>query len=176
MGDPGLAEETDIKFRMFYTSNASISTSSIVLSETEYFERKAQGTLGNIPVTTWTSTNPLRLSVTWSDEQPLLDEQEVQMYVDYQNLGKGFIDKLEVGSTYFVLPGNLEFQTCDDYKLEGNNIVLKRELDFLQKRAKISTCTFKAKGTGIIDSRSMVGAASYTYEVDTKVTVPIIQK
>lgn len=176
MGDPGLAEDTDIKFRTFYTSNATISTSVVVLSEVEYFERKARDTLGEIPISTWTSTNPLRVTVTWSDEQPLLDAQEVQMYVDYQNLGTGFIDKLEPGEVYFIVPGNIEFQSCDDYRLEGEILILKRELDFLQKRAKRSTCTFKAKGTGTIDSRSIVGVAAYRYEIDSAVTVPIIGK
>jgi len=176
MGDPGLAEETKIKLRMFYSSNSSISTTVAVLSEVEYFERKSAGTLGEIPITTWASTNPLKISVSWSDQQPLLDSQEVQMYIDYQNTGKGFIEKLGPGDVYFVIPGNLEFRACDDYGLEGNRIVLKREIDFVQKRAKRSTCTFKAKASEAIDSRSIVGIAIYRYEIDEEVRVPIIRK
>jgi hypothetical protein len=176
MGDTGLAEKTDIKMRSFYGSNTSLSTTVAVLSEVEYFQRKAQGKLGEIPVSTWASTNPLELTVSWSDPMPLLDAQAVQMYVDYQNSGSGFIEKLGIGEVTFIVPENIQFVTCDDYKLEGNSITLKRDLDFVQKQAKRSTCTFKAKASGTIDSRSLVGTALYTYEIDSEVTVPIIQK
>jgi len=176
MGDAGLAESTDIKMRSFYVSNTTISTTVAVLSEVEYFQRKAQGKLGEISVSTWSSTNPLELTVSWSDPMPLLDAQAVQMYVDYQNSGSGFIEKLGIGEVTFIVPENIQFVTCDDYKLEGNSITLKRDLDFVQKQAKRSTCTFKAKASGTIDSRSLVGTALYTYEIDSEVTVPIIQK
>jgi hypothetical protein len=176
MGDPGLAQQTAIKMRSFYTSNATTSTTVVALSETEYFQRKQADTLSTIPVSTWTSTNPLLLTVTWSDPMPLLDAQAVQMYVDYQNLGSGYIEKLSAGQVTFTLPTNIEFVSCDDYNLTDGKLFLKRDLDFLQKRAKRSTCTFKAKASGTIDSQSIVGTALYDYEIDNTVTVPIIQK
>lgn len=176
MGDAGLAEKTDIKMRSFYRSNVTISTTVAVLSEVEYFQRKAQGRLSEIPVYTWMSTNPLQLTISWSDTMPLLDAQAVQMYVDYQNTGSGYVEKLMPGEVTFVVPTNIEFVSCDDYNVTGNKLVLKRDLDFLQKRAKRSTCTFKAKASGTIDSQSLSGMALYSYEIDSKVTVPIIQK
>jgi len=176
MGDPGLAEKTDIKMRSFYKSRAMTSTTVAVLNEVEYFQRKAKGTLGEIQVSTWSSTNPLLLTVSWSDPMPLLDAQEVQMYVDYQNLGDGYIEKLNTSDVTFTVPENLEFMSCDDYKNEGGSLILKRDLDLLQKRAKRSTCTFKAVAAGPVDSRSLTGTAAYNYEIDGTVTVPIIQK
>lgn len=176
MGDPGLAEKTDIRMRSFYRSKAMISTTVAVLNEVEYFQRKAKGTLGEIPVSAWSSTNPLQLTITWSDPMPLLDAQEVQMYVDYQNLGSGFMEKMNAGNVIFAIPENLEFVSCDDYGSEGGKLVLKRDLDFTQKRAKRSTCTFKARASGPVDSRSLVGTAFYDYEIDGKITVPIIQR
>ena len=176
MGDVGLAEKTDITMRSFYKSNTTLSTTVAVLSEVEYFQRKAQGKLGEIPISTWSSTNPLELTVSWSDPMPLLDAQAVQMYVDYRNSGNGFIENLTTGEVTFTVPGNIEFVSCDDYKMAGEKLTLKRDLDFVQKQAKRSTCTFKANASGTIDSRSLVGTALYTYEIDSEVTVPIIQK
>lgn len=176
MENAGLADQTTIKMRSFYRSNATVSTTVAVLNEVEYFQRKAADTLGEIPVSTYTSTNPLQLTVSWSDPMPLLDGQEVQMYVDYQNLGEGFIDGLSAGNVTFLMPGNLKFVSCDDYRQDGERLVLKRDLDFLQKRAKRSTCTFTANASTAVDSRSLVGTASYAYELDSSITVPIIQR
>ena len=178
MGDAGLAESTNIKMRSFYSSNATMSTTVAVLNEVEYFQRKANGKLDEIPVSTYSSTNPLQLTVTWSDTMPLLDAQGVQMYVNYQNKGEGFIDRLYAGNVTFTIPSNLEFVTCDDYGYNAatGKMTLMRDLDFLQKTAKKSTCTFKAKASGAMDSRSLVGTALYMYELDSTVNVPIIQK
>jgi|GEM_PF-5320734 len=180
MGDPGLAEKTNIKLRSTYVSNASTSTTVAVLSDTEYFQRKAKGTLGEIPTSTWTSTSPLQLTVSWSDTMPLLDKQNVQMYVDYKNTGSGIIENLMPHQAFFSIPSNLEPKNCDDYTLvnlpEGNRLELKNQLDFIQNKAKRSTCTFVAHSAGPIDSTSITGWVQYTYEIDNTITVPIIQK
>jgi len=181
MGDPGLAEKTDIKIRSFYSSETSIATTVAALSETEYFHRKATGTLDAIPVATTTTNNPLRLSISWSDAMPLLDKQEVQMYVDYKNNGEGYITTLEKNSVVFNIPSNLQAVRCDDYTLStiaqpGGTMTLSKTLDFVQKSAKRSTCTFAVKAAGTIDSQSISGRASYLYETDSTVSVPIIQR
>jgi len=153
-----------------------MTTTVAVLKEVEYFQRKAQNKLGEIPVTIWSSTNPLKVTVSWSDDMPLLENQEVQMYVDYKNEGTGFVGTLNPGDVTFTVPSNLKFVTCNDYELNGDKIVLKQPIEFVQKKGKKSTCTFTAVANTTIDSQALLGNALYNYELDSTVTVPIIQK
>lgn len=171
--------DCNVRFKTQHTSEATASTTVIALSDTEWQQRKAQGTLSEIPVSSFLSNNPLKISISWSEDPHFLDQSVVQMYVDYENLGSGSIRKLAAESVKITIPETLVLTDpkCDDYDLNGNQLVLSRSLDFVAKKAKRSTCNFKVDALDKdINSQSITATAEYVYETDNSVKIPLLKK
>jgi len=183
-----------VRFNASYISNATLTTSVSVLQDTEYMLRRQAGTLKDIQENTWKSASPLVLSISWGSEgQPLLDNSVNQMYIDYRNNGDGTIERLEGGPVEILgsettpgqviiqVPGNLEPSgelPCDDYTWNpyDRTLTLNRDIDFIRKEAKRSTCTFTAKATQPVDSKSLVVFATYRYAIDGSMSIPLLAR
>lgn len=164
-----------VRFKTTYTSNMTMSQNIVVLDEFEWMERENRGTRKDIPVYTYSSTNPLRMEISFSHDQPLIEEAEVRMYIDYYDDGTGIISELGPGDVKIEVPGNLEFITCDDYKMEDNMLVLDKEKKFFNKKAVRSTCEFNTLAEQVIDTRTMFIEALYGYSLDNEFTVSILR-
>jgi len=173
-----------VSFKATYTSNATMSTTVAVLQEVEYMQRKAAGKLDEIPIRTFTSRNPLQLTVSWGPYgQPLLHGSANQLYIDYSNAGTGTIARLEPGQVVIQVPANMGNDiNCDDYSKSaawGNGdrtLTLSKQLDFLRKEAKRSTCTFIANASQPIDSQSLAITATYRYQLEGTVSIPLVAR
>lgn len=171
-----------VYFTSSYLSNSTLSTTVAVLKETEFMQRMQAGTLGEIPITTWSSTSPLELSVSWGpDSQPLLDNSQNQLHIGYANKGTGAIAKLDAGQVIIQVPENIEpsgQMPCDDYSWNPGTrtLTLNRQIDFIQKKAKTSTCTFTAKADQPVDSESLVVSAEYGYSIDGSVNMQLLSR
>ncbi len=172
--------ECEVRFKTSHKATATASTTVIALSDTEWQQRKARGTLSALPINTYVSSNPLKVEISWSEDPRFLDQSTIQMYVEYRNAGSGSIKKLESKAVNITLPKNLELAdpNCDDYSydVDKRELILVRSLDFIAKKAKRSTCTFKTKAAGDIDSQSIVATADYVYETDNSVKIPMLKK
>jgi hypothetical protein len=169
-----------VSFKANYMSNATMSTTVAVLQELEYAQRKAAGKLDEIPIRTFTSRNPLQLTISWGPYgQPLLDSSANQLYIDYSNAGTGTIAMLEPGQVTIQVPANMGNDiNCDDYSWDATKrtLTLSKQLDFLRKEAKRSTCTFTAKASKSIDSQSLAITATYRYQLEGTVSIPLVAR
>jgi len=169
-----------VYFSANYTSNATLSTTVAALQDAEYMQRKQAGSLGDIPTSTWKSRNPLELSISWGPEgMPLLDSSSNYMYIDYRNAGNGAIPNLKPGQVMIQVPANMgDGISCDDYSWNAGSrtLTLSRQLDFLQKQAKRSTCTFTAKASQPVDSATVVISAAYRYIIEGSVGIPLLAR
>ena len=168
-------ETCKVRFKTSYTSNMTMSQNIVVLEEFEWLEREDRGTRKDIPVHSYRSTNPLRMEFSFSQDQPLIEESEVKMYIDYYDDGTGIINELEPGDVMIKLPGNLEFITCDDYNIDGGMLVLNKEKKFISKKAVRSTCEFITQAEQVIDTRAMLVEALYTYNLDNEFEARILR-
>jgi hypothetical protein len=176
----GFERTCPVMFTANYLSNATMSTTVAVLQEVEYMQRKAADKLGEIPIKTFTSLNPLQLQVSWGPEgQPLLHLSSNQLHIDYSNAGTGTISRLEPGQVVITVPANMgDTFDCDDYRWDASTttLTLSRQLDFVRNKAKRSTCTFIAKASQPIDSQSLVITAAYRYSIDGQVSIPLLAR
>ncbi len=169
-----------VLFMADYRSDFKMSTTVAVLDDVEYMQRKAAGKLGEIEVSTWSSRSPLQITVSWGPEgQPFLSDSRNQMYINYRNTGSGTIAKMEREKVVIKVPSNMGGSfICDDYGFdaEKRELVLSKDLDFVRKEAKKSTCTFTAKAGQPIDSQGLVLSAEYRYQVEGTVEIPLLAK
>lgn len=171
-----------VYFTASYLSNSTLSSTVVVLQETEYVQRRQAGTMGDIPITTWNSRSPLELSVSWGpDGQLMLENSLNQLHITYANKGAGAIAKLEAGQVIIRVPENVEpdgQMPCDDYTWDTGTrtLTLNRQIDFVQKRAKTSTCTFRAVTDQPVDSESLVVSAEYRYSIDGTVNMQLLSR
>ena len=143
-----------------------------VLSESEYLQRERTGKTMNIY--SGSTENPLKISLSFSSDQPFINETTEYMYINYYNTGRGNINKLEKGSVIIKVPDNIQM-TCDDY--EGNNILrLNRDLIFNNKQTKKSTCKIITNAKQLIDSKNLVISSNYKYWFDNSIIVKIKPK
>lgn len=168
-------DKCTVRFKTAYTSNMTLSQGVIVLTETEWFEREQKGTRTDITAAVYSTTNPLRITTSFSQGQPLIEQATVKMYLDYSDAGTGVIRNLKAGDVKIKLPGNLELISCDDYKSEGGFLVLNKEKIFINKKTSRSTCEFKTKASQAIDSRPVFVEAIYGYEIDSSFDVNILK-
>ena len=172
VGKIDFEKDCTIKFKATYSSNSSAGTTVAVLDESDYMERERTGKLGEIPINSWNSVSPLRITIRGLDK-PLIDNQRADMHIDYSNTGAGNIEALEIGSVIINLPGNLLSPDCDDYSQTAEGLVLKRRLEFTSGQAKSSSCTFIAKAWLPIDSRPLGVSAAYTYQLLQQVVIKV---
>jgi hypothetical protein len=158
-----------IKFRTEYTAQNSVFQDIAVLSESEYQQRELDGTLHNIPIQSSFPSSPLQIGLRFTDPQPLIDNEEYSMFIDYNNIGEGIVE-LEQGSITIVRPGNIDTMSCNNY---DNSLVLNREITFINKRGTPTTCTFTTDSVDLLEIQTMRIDVDYVYKIDNSLTIKI---
>lgn len=109
-----LDKDCNIKFRISYETNNSYFQDIAVLSEAEYQQRELEGTLQQVPVRFSYPNSPFKISLKFSDDQPLINNESYYMYIDYTTVGSGF---LNINSVAINVPNNVKDFSCKDYSL-----------------------------------------------------------
>ena len=172
-GDVDFERNCELKFSASYEADIFRTQSVIVLQEAEYYQREQAGTLENLTATSSASNNPLSIAITFSEQQPFLENEQNIMYIDYSYSGEGYIDSLPVGSITMKLPDNMKSIDCNDYDLVGGEYSLNREKTFINKRVPRSTCTFTASASQPIDSKTITLEGTYKYSLDNSLLVKV---
>jgi len=167
-----LSRDCNIKFALNYSGKFTFYQDVVVLTQSEYNTRLLQGTLHNIPIKSSSSSSPLQISLTFSEEQPLLENTNVNAQISYTYTGNGFID-VGAGSVIINLPDNLEVSGAGCRGDYDSGLSLSNKLKFINKRASPTTCTFGAKASQIIDIKLLTITADYTYTIDGSVPVRV---
>jgi len=167
---PDITTDThcSIKFRVSYEASNSIFQDIAVLSQSEYTQREIDGTLQNIPIQSTSAKGPLNIYLTFSEPQPFLaDQSGYNMYINYQNRGKGFFgDDLSIT----IAPPNNIGLTCSDY---GTDFILDRELTFIKGKAVRSICDFDTSSVPTISIRSLGINIDYSYTIHNSISIMV---
>lgn len=178
LGETDFAKDCEIKLRASYKSNLLLTQDVISMSESEYYARGELGTLSELTVNSQTSTNPLKISLSFSDEQPFITGEEQKMYVHYSYSGDGYIDKLD--DVNITVPDFIASIECNGYELvtqdNGDRYLTQtREIKFSNKEAASTTCTFSTDvGSEPIKTGKISLTATYIYKFDESLIVKII--
>lgn len=169
-----LPTDCPIKFRVNYTGEFSLFQDVVVLTESEYEMRQQAGILHNIPIQTSSSPRPLKISVSFTEDQPFLEGIDVDMHVNYAYTGNAFMNVDDVKMTF---PENLQSPSdpldCKDYDISGNPLLLKEPLKFINKRASPSICTFTTKASQPMDIKTLSLTATYKYILDNSLLIKV---
>lgn len=167
-----LSRDCKIKFAVSYKGKFTFYQDVVVLTQSEYNIRLSQGTLHNIPIKSSFSSSPLQISLIFSEEQPLLENTNVDAQINYAYTGNGFID-VGAGDVIINLPSNLEVSGAGCRGDYDSGLSLISPLKFINKKASPSTCTFKAKTSQLIDIKLLTITADYKYTIDSSVPVRV---
>ena len=175
-GSVNFERDCSISFKLDYSANFSRSQSIAVITENEYNQRDAAGTLSSITTSTSSTTNPIDVIFSFSKSFPLLEGDRVSIFIDYINKENGLIDKLDAGDIKIKTTRNMDDIDCNDYDLQGDELVLNRNLKFFGGKAPRSTCTFTAtvSTTSPVDVQTINLIATYKYSLDNSLAVKVI--
>lgn len=168
-----------IKFSLNYTANYSYFQDIAVLSESEYYQREASGTLKDIPIQSSSTVSPLGISIEFSEEQPLLENQNYYMYINYYNRGDGFITvnkddiTLKTPTNINIIQEDGKYCGGDYNQKDANTFQLNKNLIFLRDKATPSTCKFTTSDVSTIDIKSLSLTANYKYLLDNSISVRV---
>ncbi|HLE07953.1 MAG TPA: hypothetical protein VI933_05050 [archaeon] len=180
-----------LQFRAIYDADLFQTHGIVVLSEGEF----ATGKTHSVPKST-SSGSPLKISASWSETLPFVEKDDVYLTLDYSYTGDGIIDKLRgnegngniFGDVNITFPSDLELDeknigtNCADFSKiiksagSANLLNLKRTLTFIDKKAKPSTCQFKTKVSGPVETGTLEIDARFTYQIDGSVGVVVKPK
>jgi hypothetical protein len=193
-GNIDLDKDCDVKFKLSYNTEYSLFQDIAVLSQSEYEQREAAGTLNDIPIQSSSPLSPFKISLTLLGEQPFITGEKYYMSIDYANIGSGFIEvkKYDIG---IATPANVnDFSCSDDYISTSSSsglpgfsggssssssnfdLVLNKDLIFISNRAPTSTCTFTASTSQPMDIKSLTITASYKYVLYNSILIKVKRK
>ncbi|MFH0929563.1 MAG: hypothetical protein V1818_04415 [Candidatus Aenigmatarchaeota archaeon] len=164
-----LEKDCEIKISATFTSDLTLYNDIVVLSQDEYLSRQVKGTLYNIPVQKSSSKSPFNIVLTFPEKQPFLaDTSEYSFYIDYYNVGDGFLTVYNNDNSIQVNgAGNMRITSC-----AGGSSGDK--LNFINNKAPRKTCYFTTDNIGQpISIETMNITAEYTYMIDKSVTVKV---
>ncbi|MDD5417240.1 MAG: hypothetical protein PHU12_04700, partial [Candidatus Aenigmarchaeota archaeon] len=176
------AEDTDvetpceIKFRTTYDTTSETSSTVNVLTETEYYTREEQGTLVDVPVHTAITDSSLLMELEFSEVQPFMTNEEIYVYINYQDIGPGYLKELNKGDVVLTIPNNLKGNCTGYAKVSESQYILNTTLKFNDKKAPSTTCKFKTNASQIIDAGVLRITASYKYQFDNSLLLNVNPK
>jgi hypothetical protein len=167
-GSTDLDKNCNVKFRVKYDAEYSMFQDIAVLTQSEYEQREVSGTLNNIPIQSSFPETPLRISLSFSDTQPFINNENYYMNLDYYNKGNGFIE-VEKENITIKTSSNIKDFSCNDY----NDLALNRSLKFIENRAAGSTCSFTTVAAQPLDIKSLTITARYKYMLDNSILIKV---
>jgi len=169
-----LDRDCELKFRVGYKGKFSLFQDIAVLTTSEYNTRLMQGTLNSLPISSSFSSSPLKISLTFTEEQPFLDGTSTDVQINYVYTGSGFINVTR-GGVEIKVPENLINPSCKDYDYNSGTqtLSLNKELKFVSKRSTPSICTFTAKASQPLDIKSLILTANYNYKIDGSIPITV---
>jgi len=171
IGTVDFGRDCALRFITTYTGQARISQTVAALTMQEYDAQDIAGTLGETPLYYSSTTNPLSLAASFSPEQPFREGDTVYMYLDYSDVGSGFLDKLSTGDVEIMQPANLQLVSCDDYSASKGTAVLFRNCgggEFAQSKYA-SGIAIDANGDGALESYEWRSTALVDKDIETLV-------
>jgi hypothetical protein len=164
----------EVRFKTSYEGQLQLLQDVVVLSEAEYEARTAAETLGEIQITSSSSSNPLSIKISFSEPQPFLDGERYYMYIDYSYTGVGLIDRLDSEKITIKFPDNMKDISCDVYEKKNGYYNLTQALIFINRRAPRSTCAFTADSGDLpVKTSALSLIANYKYVLDDSFTVKV---
>ncbi len=170
-GNVELPSNCQISFKMSYEGEYEASQDIVVLSSSEYEQRSRSGTLNEFLPKFEETTSPLYIALTFSELQPFKSGEEIRMKIDYENRGSG---DLKIENLEITVPNSLEPESCDDFKINGQKLILKKPIEFFGKKAAGSVCVFKTKTDVPISMEKMKISGKYKYTVRDYINVEVI--
>jgi len=173
-----LSRDCELKFRVEYKGKFSLFQDIAVLTLSEYNTRLMQGTLKNLPISSSSSSSPLKISLSFTEDQPFLDGTSTNAQINYAYTGDGFID-VKYGGVAIKVPDNLQGSnpSCTDYNYDSGTQTLSLNktdgLKFISKRSTPSICTFTTKASQMLDIKSLILNASYKYMIDGSIPITV---
>ena len=132
-----------------------------VLPEGEYFQREADGTLGQVQIGSTSSSSPLSINLKFSEHQPFLENQGYFMYFDYYDNGIGNFEDLNVSFKY---PANIDASGCPSSV---------NDIKFVRGLSASNSCPFSTHAVSVIDIKSMEINANYKYSLDDSINIKV---
>ncbi|MFZ3076901.1 MAG: hypothetical protein WA139_00415 [Candidatus Aenigmatarchaeota archaeon] len=167
--------DCQIRFMSSYSAELMATQDIIVLDESEFLDEQRNGKISERQANFVSTDNPLRITFSFSSQQPFEDKTDEFMYIEYSNTGSGNLEKLSKGSVQFTAPNNVKI-SCDDYTAEGSKFTLDRDLVFTGGRAKKSACKMTTGAQQPVDFKNIQLTANYLYTVDNFINVKIKRK
>ena len=167
-GNTSLDKDCKVKFRVTYDAEYSIFQDIAVLSSSEYQLKEVEGTLGDVPIQISSTESPFKVTLSFSDKQPFIENENYYLNLDYYNSGIGVIDFKALTIT---TPDNVENFNCSDY-----NYKTKAELCTLFFKSKPGDFWYSfcdANHDGIVDINDIIllgGVMSNTLNINRKLT------
>lgn len=165
----------NIKLKVVYNANTYLKQDVAVLNDAEYTARQSAGTLSSIPLQSSGLAASLSISFRLSENQPLRQTapgEKVYAYINIQNAGNGYIEKLKEGDVNITYPSNLKGE-CSGFVMKGKNAINNRTFSFYQNKAPQITCSFDAIPSEPIDIKTFVITVNYKYQLDNSLNVKI---
>ena len=174
-GETSLPKTCRLGFEFSYEANYTKAQDIIVLSYDEYERRSKENSLGEFVPETHEEESPLKISLSFSEEQPFEQGDEISMTIQYSNVGKG---TLEIKDVKIRVPENLHAVSCDDYTIESDRsgrqvLSLSKKLKFYGSSTENSVCRFQIWGSQPVDIKLMEIEGKYIYELEDYITVGV---
>ncbi|MBU3896788.1 MAG: hypothetical protein KJ697_02540 [Nanoarchaeota archaeon] len=112
--DTNFPVDCKVKFRASYDTSATFSKTINVLQESEFYSREADGTLGEIRSSSFSTVGNLNSDISFSESQPFLEGEDVYTYIDYSYSGDGQIIKINKDDITIDFPANVDPE-CSNY-------------------------------------------------------------
>lgn len=168
-GNVDLDTDCKVKFRIEYDAEYSLFQNIAVLSQSEYEQRELAGTLHDIPIQSSFPDSPLRISLSFSETQPFINNEKYYLQLDYRNVGGGVVN-VDSGDITIKPPANVKEFSCADY---SGNLANSKALNFISNRASTSSCSFTTSTAQTMDIMSLVVSARYKYMLDNSILIKV---
>ena len=177
-GDTDFDRECTVRFRTTYDTYTTMSTTTHVLSEAEYYAREDAGTLDELVSLTTATKNNLRLGLSFSEQQPFLTGESIIAYINYNDVGAGLLNELEPGNVTIDVTNNLGSGECSSYdaNTDFTQFTSNARLRFVSKEAPSTTCRFTSAATQPIESGEIRITAKYKYQFDNSLLLKVTPK
>ncbi|NIO44606.1 MAG: hypothetical protein GTN36_03575 [Candidatus Aenigmarchaeota archaeon] len=158
-----------IRLSISYEATNSVFQDIAVLPKHEYIQREIEGTLQDVPIRSSSAKGPLNVYLTFSEQQPLLGDEECTIHINYNNMGDGLVKKSGKPFIELTVPNNMLNFNCDGYS--GNE--LTDPPTFIKGRAVPTECGFKTEDVDVMDIKSLGIDINYKYVIYNSIPITV---